>query len=79
MHTDTEDGCVNAVQPNHAITTELLGKIKIWYSEGATTDDVIERLRLRTVPSGYAIHSWTEGKAIDKRSFMCPILHYRKN
>ncbi|XP_065917202.1 uncharacterized protein [Dysidea avara] len=40
----------------------IKGETKIWYSEGATTDDVIERLRLRTVPSGYAIHSWTEGK-----------------
>ena len=57
-----EDGHVAAVQPNPAITDELLGDIKVWYDEGATSDDVIERLRLRTVPTGYAIHSWTEGK-----------------
>ncbi|XP_065899778.1 uncharacterized protein [Dysidea avara] len=61
-----EDGHVAAVQPNPAITDELLGDIKVWYDEGATSDDVIERLRLRTVPTGYAIHSWTEGKTETK-------------
>ena len=27
-------------------------------------NDVIERLRLRTVPTGYAIHNWTNGTDI---------------
>jgi len=65
LHAYTDvGGCVTAVEPNPAVGSELLSEIKVWYEEHATTDDVIERLRLRTVPSGYAIHSWTEGKAI---------------
>ena len=56
-----KDGTVTTLESNTAISTELLSEIKKWYTEGATNDDVIERLRLRTVPPGYPIHSWIEG------------------
>ena len=52
---------LTAVLPNNAVSLELLSEIQKWYSEGANQDDVVERLRLRTVPPGYKIHDWTEG------------------
>ena len=61
MHIGGEGESVSALESNPAIVTELLREIKKWYSEGATTDDIIERLRLQTVPPGYTFHSWTEG------------------
>ena len=47
VHIGGKDESVSALESNPAIGNELLRKIKKWYSEGATTDDVIERLRLR--------------------------------
>lgn len=43
---------------NPAVSTLLLKEIQHWIDEGATMSDVIERLRLRTVPPGYPIHTW---------------------
>lgn len=31
-----------------------------WKRSGATDDDIIDRLRARTVPRGYPIHSWSQ-------------------
>ena len=64
FHTDVEDGNITAVLSNPAVTVGLL---KSWYAEGATVNDVVERLRLRTVPCGYTIHSWTEGAVVDNQ------------
>lgn len=49
-----KDGIVAASVPNPAISTELLKEIQ-------QCDDVIGRLRMKTVPPGYATHSWIEG------------------
>ena len=52
---------------NHAVSCELLTDLRKGNLEGATLDDAIERLRLRTVPPGYTIHTystWTEGICI---------------
>ena len=38
----------------------LLKQIHCWTEAGAT-DDVIDRLQLQAVPTGYTIHTWTEG------------------
>ena len=56
------DGVVARVR-NPAVNSELLQEVYKRNMEGATMDDVIERLRLRTVPSKYtrSIHSWTDG------------------
>ena len=67
FHTDVEDGNITAVLSNPAVTVGLLSEIKSWYAEGATVNDVVERLRLRTVPCGYTIHSWTEGAVVDNQ------------
>ena len=59
-----ENGAVTALLPNHAVSCELLTDLRKWNLEGATLDDAIERLRLRTVPPGYTIHTWMEGICI---------------
>ena len=55
------NGTLTPVLPNNAVSLQLLAEIQKWYSEGANQDDVVERLRLRTVPPGYKIHNWIEG------------------
>ena len=55
------DGQVVAEVPNPAVPTTLLEEILNWKMQGATTKDVLERLRVRTVPMGYSPHTWTPG------------------
>jgi len=64
VNTGSKEGSISAVLYNPAISAELLDEINSWYTQGATVDDVIERLRLRTVPPGYTIHNWIEGVLI---------------
>jgi len=44
------------------VSNELLTEIMAWKNEGSSTNDVITRLRLRTVPSNYPVHNWIDGK-----------------
>ena len=57
------DGSVVAKVPNVAVSSKLLEEMLVWNKEGAAIDDVIIRLRQRTVPTGYAIHNWQPGKS----------------
>ena len=52
--------------PNPAVSSQLLKEIQSWKDEGASIDDVITRLRMRTVPPGYVgtIHNWCDGMYI---------------
>ena len=52
------DGSIVATEQNPAVSAELLAEIFQWREAGATEDDVIERLRMRTVPPGYTPHLW---------------------
>lgn len=52
---------IKAEVPNPAVTTTLLKEIKEWTTEGAKLDDIVTRLRQRTVPTGYVIHNWDQG------------------
>jgi len=52
---------IKAQVPNPAVDISLLREILSWTREGASCDDVIERLRVRTVPSGYTYHNWIDG------------------
>jgi len=47
-----------------AIKTAILKKLQQWYDQGATVDDVIDRLRLKTVSPGYVTHSWIEASVL---------------
>ena len=62
------DGRVVARVRNPAVNSDLLREVYQWNEEGATIDDVIERLRLRTVPPKYVgtIHTWIDGKTAFK-------------
>ena len=60
------DGVVTARVHNDAVHTDLLNQIHGWITAGAKQDDVIERLRLKTVPTGYNVHTWIQGMYILK-------------
>ena len=55
------NGNIRAEVPNPAVDIDLLREILSWTKGGASCDGVIERLRIRTVPSGYAYHNWIDG------------------
>lgn len=56
-----DDGIVKAVVHNPAVSTLLIDEIYEWMEEGCTMDDVVTRLRARTVPRGYEFHTWIKG------------------
>ena len=62
--TGDSNGNLRAQIPNPAVSDEPLTQIMAWKSEGALIDDIITRLRMRTVPARHAhtIHSWIDGK-----------------
>lgn len=62
--TGLADGSVLATIVNPAVSTDLLHEIQHWQSEGATTDDVLARLRQRTVPTGYCVHTFVPGTVL---------------
>lgn len=47
--------------PNPAVSNEVLKEIVQWKHEGLSLDGIIDRLRPRTVPSGYSYHTLIEG------------------
>ena len=55
------DGLVIAEVPNPAVSVDILKDILLWKADGATFDDIIVRLRQRTVPSGYTYHTRVQG------------------
>ena len=56
------DGTVTAVHYNPAVPESVLSEIRQWTSDGAHRDDIVDRLRRRTVPPGYEYHLWSPGK-----------------
>ena len=55
------DGSIATRTPNVAVDTALLKKIHVWTGLGASEDDIIDRLRAQTVPTGHAFHTWIQG------------------
>lgn len=51
------DGDVVGEEPNPAVPTEVLTEI-LHLKEEISMEDVISRLRSRTVPPGYPYHTW---------------------
>ena len=60
---DNEDGSITAENPNPAVPVATK-EIMDWKKSGATEDDIIGRLRIRTVPNGYPIHPWSPDSGI---------------
>lgn len=57
-----EDGSIGSKHPNPAVPLSLLTEILEWREGGISMDDIVDRLRPRTVPSGYPyctrLESW---------------------
>ena len=68
------NGIFTAQVPNNAVSQDLLALIHGWITAGASMDDEVERLRLRTVPTGYAIHNWINGIVITHA--LCKLSHH---
>ena len=63
LHVNTAllNGSISAEVPNPAVSPKILKNILQWQRDGATMDDVLMRLRLHTVPTGYTPHNWHSG------------------
>ena len=55
------NGTVVASEPNPAVSEALLKELLLWKIKGCIDDDVVIRLRQRTVPVGHKFHSWITG------------------
>lgn len=65
-----DDGSVVAEVSNTAVSVSLIKEVYSWKQEGASWDDILCRLRLRCVPSGYTPQPWISG--------INACLHWRK-
>lgn len=50
-----------AVKPTDFVKEPLLKEKESWKIEGSSDEDIIQRLRVRTVPPGYSTAPWTPG------------------
>ena len=57
----SSDGVLKANKESNIVPQHMLLEIILWRAEGAGDEDVIARLKQRTVPNGYAIHTWQPG------------------
>lgn len=55
------NGSVVGAVPIACVTQGLLEEISSWMKAGASSKDVIYRLRLRCMPSGYTPTPWSKG------------------
>jgi len=56
------NGTITTKSDDHIVPQSVLSDINIWITEGISMKDIIDRLRPRTVLSGYEFHTWTPGK-----------------
>ena len=56
--TETTDGIV-ALKENPAVSEETLLNIFQWKRSGVERSDILERLRMQTVPAGYIPKTWS--------------------
>lgn len=55
------DGTVVAECANPAVSNTLLQEIARWKKQGICMEDIVDRLRPRTVPAGYSFLPWKPG------------------
>lgn len=55
---------MQAKLPSPFISLDLLEEIKTMKRDGAGSEDVIDRLRLRCVPPGYIPKPWSQGMCL---------------
>ena len=52
------DGTISAERKNPAVPITLVSEILSWKEQGASMEDIVDRLRPRTVPPGYPYTTW---------------------
>ena len=52
---------MTAEVPNPAVSHDILKQIWKWKQESCSEEDVIVKLRIKTVPAGYEYHMWHPG------------------
>jgi len=55
------DGTITTESGSDIIPPHVLRDICSWRMQGISMKDIVDRLRPRTVPSGYTFHVWKEG------------------
>lgn len=55
------NGSVVGTSPTSCVSQRLLEEIDSWKRAGASSQDVVDRLQLRCVPSGYTPLPWSAG------------------
>ena len=58
------DGKVSAKVANVCVSHELLTELNSWKKDGVSSDEILDRLRLRCVPTGYVPSVWNAGICI---------------
>ena len=58
LHLETTEGLLIAEEPNPAVPDDVLMEVWRLRQDHIADEDIISRLRSRTVPSGYSFHSW---------------------
>ena len=61
---ENEHGVLVAEDPKSVMPSKVLKEISGLKTSGVSIDDIISRLRCRTVPSGYPIHRWKDRMCI---------------
>ena len=61
LYLEKSDGTIVAKESDSVVPEDVLKEIWRWKTDGLTDDDVISRLRCRTVPSGYSFCPWMKG------------------
>ena len=53
------------MQANFSVVPQcVLQNILVWMRQGLNWKDIIQRLRPKTVPSGYVYHTWSPGVCV---------------
>ena len=55
------DGNVAGMESVPFVSVSLLKEVHSWEKNGATFQEVVDRLRTRCVPPGYKPHPWSSG------------------
>jgi len=61
IHVGDANEQLTARVPNSAVHADLLKQVHGWLESGVTNDNVVDRLRLKTVPADSTFHIWVEG------------------
>ena len=72
----SDDGSIHAVTQNPAVPISTQKDFLNWKRTGLCDEDVVDRLRPRTVPAGYPYHKWTQdaGEVIMRMGTVDPCL-----